>query len=120
MRLRIVTVADPGVPNQERLHLSVLVDAQLEYYVVLRSFTVPGQAFALVSAGTAPAFWFPSRPVKAGDNVVLYTGSGMMTSNVRPDGGTDHFFYWGMPQTLFHDPNACVVLTELNWWQSGR
>ena len=113
MRLSVVAIADPSVPNRERVHLSVVTDTDLTYYILFSSFMMEN---GLVSAGGKAGFWFPSHIVKAGDNVVVYTGTGMPTTNIRADGGTNHFFYWGMPRTLFNVPASCVVLGELNAW----
>jgi hypothetical protein len=116
MRLRIVGIASPGVPNQERVHLFVDADTDAAFYVLMAGLSGPN---GTVTAGTRAAYWFPQTLLKTGDNVIVYTGSGQPVHRVRPQGGTDHFYYWQMPQTIFHLPNACVVLAELNEWQTG-
>lgn len=113
MNLRIIQIADPGVPNSERIHLSVLADTSLEFYVLLKSFsTTTG-----VANGAAPAFWFPTVNVKRGDQIVVYTKPGT-NSSAPLLGHTNHFFFWGMKQTLFNMPNDCALLIEASDWES--
>jgi hypothetical protein len=57
--------------------------------------------------------------VKAGDNIVLYTGSGTPIKRPRPDGGTDHFVYWNMPGTIWNNIDDCAVLVEITTWQTS-
>jgi ABC-type nitrate/sulfonate/bicarbonate transport system permease component len=118
MRLQFITIANKGIPNQERIHLRVVSDANLSYYVVILSILAPGNLQS-VYAGMRVAFWFPTHIVRTGDNVVLYTGQGTQTSNARSDGGTDHFFYWGLNSTMFNTPSACAVVMESSGWQTG-
>lgn len=110
-----MTIADRGQPNRERLHISVLAEANLIYYVVFDTVSAPG---GLIIANPKRAYWFTDHPVRAGDNVLLYTGHGANTVNVRPDGGTNHFFYWGSSQVLWGHPSARVVLLELSSWET--
>src|SRR5512139_4111797 len=98
MRLQIVRIADRGVPNKERLHLSVLQDTNLSYFVVLLSaYGSPNN----VTNGALPAFWFSETSVRAGDQVILHSGSGTYSSRVEHNGSTVHFFYWGQPKTVW-------------------
>ncbi len=108
-------IVDRGVPNQERLHLTVGRDSNAANYVVLlSSFSTPSRDSVL--AGSRSSFWFPNRNLKAGDNVILYTKGGTESMQARPDGKQNHFFFWGSNQTLFPDPSSCVIVAELNNW----
>jgi hypothetical protein len=113
MRLRIVSTAYRGVPNQERLHLSVLVPANLVNYAVFNTVKLPGN---LIVSKPKNTYWFIAQAVKPGDNVVLYTTTGTPTKNLRPDGGTDYFYYWGLHNVLWSDPSSCAVVVEINDW----
>lgn len=113
MNLQVVQITDPALPGKERVHLSVLNDATLSYYILMKSYIV-GTG---VANGIVPAFWFPTVSVKRGDQVVVYTGLGQNTS-VRALAHTNHFFYWGMSKTIFGEPGTCAVLAELTEWQS--
>jgi hypothetical protein len=114
MRLSIAGIFDRGVPNKERIALSVAVEANLSSYVTLLSRYNPGRQ--TIASGNMTSYWFSPATVKPGDFVILYTGSGTNASNPRPTGGTNHFFYWGLKSTIFDDPESCAVLLELATW----
>lgn len=116
MRVRLVQIADRGIANQERVHLSVLQDATLAFYVVLATYFSPPDR---VMPGTVAAYWFPTQLVKPGDQVVLFTGAGTPQSRREPNGTTTHFYYWGMSKTLFNHPNARAVLVEAENWSTS-
>ena len=116
MRFQIVSITDRGVANRERLHLRALADADVAYLVV---FLTKYMKVDAVLSGTGAAYWFPKKLVKAGDQVVLYSAAGVNTETKNPDGSTNHFFYWGMPQTIWHDINSTVVLFETYDWQTA-
>ena len=115
MRIRIVQIADRGVPNKERLHLAVLRECLLNNYVV---FVTSWISPSLIASHPRQIFWFPSHPVKAGDQVVLYTGPGNPVTERTPDGTTVHFLHWGLTQTVWNRPEDCAVLLELSEWQT--
>lgn len=117
MRLQIVAIGNRGSANQERVHLRVLADTNLSYYVVLDTTYVTPTA---ISNLLRHAYWFPSHQVKAGDNVVLYTGVGVNMSLTNPLGGTNHFFYWGLRETVWNNTGDCAVLMELSTWETSR
>ena|SRR5207245_6451942 len=114
MRLQISRIAERGVPNQERLHLSVLQEADLAFYTVLISrYSTSGDA---VASGGVSAFWFPTRKLRPGDQIILYTGEGQATSRAEANNTTTYFFYWGLKNTVWNDPSSCAVLIEAASW----
>lgn len=115
MRVSIVQIADRGVPNQERLHLRVQVETNLAYFVI---FDTERRGIGVVPV-PKHAYWFVDKPVKAGDDVIIYTGRGQNQSLIRKDGNYNHFFYWGLLQTLWKDPNACAVVLEVSEWATS-
>jgi hypothetical protein len=115
MNVQLVRIADRGVPNAERVHLSVVAATDLSYFVVLKTFRI-APALTNVAAGTAAAYWFHTTPVKAGDQVVLYSAKGTPSKRTEPSGATTHFFYWGFPNTLWNTPGDCVVVTQVAEW----
>lgn len=117
MRIKIVRIADRGVPDKERLHLSVTADTTLSGYVVLKSFA-QGDG---VMSGSLPAFWFPTVAAKAGDQVVLYSNTGPYTSEKTGDGKTTvHFFHWGGTVPLWAKPSDCAVVLEASNWDTAQ
>jgi hypothetical protein len=113
MKLQVIRIADRGVVNSERLHLSVLQETNLSFYAVLlsRYMTPTG-----VASGNLTSFWFPAQPVKPGDQVVLSSCSGTPNARKEPNGTTTHFYYWGLPNAVWNDPPRCAVVLEvINW-----
>jgi len=117
MRIAIVGIADRGTANLERVHLRVLADTNLSYYAILDTTYVNPNA---VSNLLRHAFWFPPHQVNAGDNVVLYTGYGVQNSEANLFGGRNHFFYWGLQNTVWNKTGDCAVLLEIALWQTSR
>jgi hypothetical protein len=115
MRVSILQLVDRGVVEKERLHLSVLVDTNLAYYVVFNT-TKSGNGVTPIPQNT---YWFIDTPVKAGDHVILYTTSGVNQSSARSDGKKNHFFYWGLTNAIWRDPIACAVLFEVSEWSTS-
>jgi hypothetical protein len=105
------------VPNNERLHLSALVDATLSYYIVLKSTLV---SIDSVTNGNLLSYWFPAVQVKAGDQIILYTKKGTNSAEKVASGHTNYFFYWGLSNTLWNTPNDCAVLIETNEWATSK
>jgi hypothetical protein len=118
MRLSIAGIFDRGVPNKERIGLTVAVEANLSFYgLLLTSYAPGGQT---ISAGSISAYWFPPGIVKPGDFVIIYTGAGTNTTEQRQGGGTNYFFHWGLPRTVFEKSEVCAVLFELASWATSR
>lgn len=117
MKVEIVQIADRGRPSQERIHLRVLAPTDLQYYVL--SDTTYSSANA-ISNKLRHTFWFPPHPVRAGDNVVLITGTGIPVQRANSAGGTDHFFYWNLQQTVWNNNGDCAVLFEIDSWTTSR
>jgi hypothetical protein len=115
MNLRIIRIADRGVPNKERLHITALAAADLNYYLILNT--------TRIGNGLSPlplnALWFGPYSVNKGDNIVIYTGPGTASRSKRADGGEDHFLYWGLRNTIWQDPNTCAVLMAISAWETS-
>lgn len=117
MKLQIMQIVDRGVANKERLWIRVLADTNLQFYIVFNTvYTSPNA----ISSSQKHAFWFPPTPVKAGDNVVLVTGLGTQNRASNSSGGTDHFFYWRLPNTIWNQMGDCAVLFEVNTWVTTK
>lgn len=115
MKLELKGIIDRGVPNKERVLLAVLLPGDLSFYTLLH--TVAADAYT-VRPGAHPAYWFPGKTVSLGDQIIVYSGPGSDNSVRRPDGGTNHFFYWGLNQTIWQDPTSRVVLFEHQTWET--
>jgi len=116
MKLSIVNIIDRGVANKERLHLAALVPINLAYYAVVASMYARDRK--TIAGGNRQMYWFEPSQVNAGDWIILYTGSGQYSKHVRLGGGTNHFFYWGLKETVWHDPLSSATLFEINNWET--
>ena len=112
MRMRIVDILDRGVPNKERIHISVDADTDLQFFVVLETMS-RGSA---IQAGGLQAFWFPAKEVKAGEMVLLFTAGGTESTFVAEDKVKVHLRYWGRKNTIFHAPTSTAALMEVAEW----
>jgi hypothetical protein len=117
MKLQIMEIIDRGVANKERLWMRVLADTNLQFYIVFDTVYTSANA---ISSSQKHAFWFPPTPVKAGDNVILVTGPGTRSQTLNSSGGTDHFFHWGFPNTIWNQKEDCAVLFEVNTWVTTK
>ena len=115
MKTRILQIFDRGVPYKERLAFSVINDCKLDEFIV---FNTKYENPSAINARPLNTFWFTSKLVKAGDEVVLYTGSGISAETDKPDGTKIHTFYWGLQNTLWNTTGDCAVLFEINNWQT--
>lgn len=116
MRLKIVEIADRGVPGKECLHLAVQTSVNLNFYAVFDTVRIGG---GLISQFPRRAYWFQQQEVSAGDRVILHTGPGVNSFVKGEYGGTTFFFYWGLASTLWDEPSSCAVLLELCQWQTS-
>jgi hypothetical protein len=116
MKLSLIRIANRGEISNERLHWKVIADTGLGNYVALATVYSSPTTF---TAMPKSLFWFPSKPVKAGDNIVLYTKAGSAKSEPQADGTTNHFFFWGKATPLFAANEDCCVTLELNSWEAS-
>ena len=100
----------------ERLHLQVLAETNLNFYVVFNTVYVNPNG---ISTNPKNVYWFPQTIVKPGDQVVLYSGFGQNKVEPATDKTKNYFFYWGQPNTLWTNRGDCAVLLELNNWQTS-
>lgn len=116
MKIDIISIMNRGQPN-EYLILSVLSDADLSYYIVLGTRYITPQSITSAAKFT---HWFAARPVKAGDLVLLYTGTGTDATTTMTDGKTAHHIYWGLPGPVWKSTGDCAVLLEVNTWKTSK
>ncbi len=115
MKLKIEHYIDRGNFINERIAFKAQSDCDLKFFVVHMTYLMDSGGFYNKPKHT---FWFPPTEVKAGDWVVLYTKEGTYSSKINNDGGTSHFFYWGLSQPIFNSRKDGIVLAELETWQT--
>jgi len=116
MKLKIVQIVDRGKPFYERLHISVLAQSNLNFYAVFDTVRVEQNSIVSTPRMT---YWFPTVLVNPGDAVFLFTGPGKNSTERRRDGGTNHYFYWAQPKTIWDNPSSCAVLLEIVDWETS-
>lgn len=118
MKATLLGIYDRGVLANERVHLRATQDLDLSFYAILDTNYITATT---ISTGNRSVHWFAPKPIKTGQNVVLYTKAGKPNTETRPDGTIYHFIFRGYASPLYSDANACAVLTELmNWMTSAK
>jgi len=113
MNIQIKALRHSGDLKQERIVLKVLKDDDIGYYIVMdTTYTSDGNVSNLVRF----PFWFPDKPVKTGDLVVLYTKKGQQSEKQNKNGTTSHFFYRGLERTVWNEKGDCAVVLHVDNW----
>jgi hypothetical protein len=74
-----------------------------------------------VSTAIKRLYWFPDKPVKKGDVVVLYSKKGAQSEKLNDDKSTSHFFYWGLSEPSWLEENkAAAVVAHLDDWETVK
>jgi hypothetical protein len=106
-------IYDRGIIAGERVHFRATADIDLSRYILLDDvWTGPNN----IGNGNRHAFWFPPQPIKAGENVVVYTRAGAASRETRQDGNVYHFIFRQLAGPIYSRPEACAVLYELADW----
>lgn len=118
MKIEILRVEDHGTLESERVYLSVLKDADLKYYIVRdTTYTEEGK----FSNKWVHAYEFVGQLVKAGDEVVLYTGKApKKTEKINGDKNVRYFYSWGLKECVWNNDGDVAVLYELNTWKTKK
>lgn len=114
MKLKFKSFADAGDFPNERIVFTALGDIDVGDYALLRSIKKPT---GKVTAGNKSAYWFPDKPVKSGDLIVLYTKKGAHSEKQLNDDKKAYFFYWGLGDAVWSaaDDYAAVLLHVDEW-----
>jgi hypothetical protein len=116
MKIRIDKIADRGVPNMERLHLTVLEATDLSSHIVVSSAYATPQT--VVNGGRA-CFWFPPETVKPTDEIVLFTRAGNYEPPKRGALITTYTYYWGLQTTIWNKLDTCALLFDVSSWSAS-
>lgn len=110
MKLGITRVRDAGSLASERIVFVARETTDVGGFLLARGKRVGEN----VSTTIERVFWFPDKPVAAGDTIVLYSKGGKAKERVE-DGRTFHFFYWGAEEPLWQPPFTPVLMRVSNW-----
>ena len=108
--LSIVTLADPGVPNRERVVMRPTEAVDLGQFGMAAGVQQETNPYLVVPL-TNNFFWFPSYVIEPPSWVFLYTGKG--TQEITTVSGTSeaaYVFHWGGEVTIFNFREVVPVL----------
>jgi hypothetical protein len=111
MNVKLVSFADAGNIQKERVVFRATEDTDIGNYMVLCS---QSDELGTASSGANTAYWFPDVAVKKEDLIVLYTKSGTDRKKDVTGGHTAYFYYWGSPEPIWNTTTATLVLLETN------
>ena len=112
MRIEIKSIAEKGNVEKERLVLKVKTDTDIGDYILIQAGFDDGE----VMIDTYQAYWFPYKAVSEGDLIVLYTRSGKQNTRELDQGGTVHFYYWGLSEAIWDTSERTPVLLYAPEW----
>ncbi|MGA2894653.1 MAG: hypothetical protein ABSE22_17445 [Xanthobacteraceae bacterium] len=117
MILEFGRIIEAGNYEKERVVIRVPSDEDLGFYAV---FQCKADDDAVPYAGnTEHVYWFPSRSLKGGDLVILYSKNGTAGEKKNDSGSTSYFFYWGLPEPVW-TTGKLPVLVNTTEWDAGR
>jgi hypothetical protein len=114
MKIEINSFIDKGIIKSERIALKATEDCNLKFYSIHLTYELSSGGFFNQPYKT---YWFPPLEIKAGDWIVIYSGTGTLSTKKNEDGSTSYFHYWGLATAIFNKPEDSIVLAELNTWQ---
>ncbi len=115
--VELIGVADPGVPNKERIILRPWVDTNLQSYVVGLGKDIDGEGFVPIGNRI---FFFTQTIPESGSWVIVYTGEGVSTQSELPTTGEKTYtFFWGFKNVIFLNPQIIPILYSIGSMISG-
>ena len=116
--LSLLGVADPGVPNRERVVIRPTQTASLYATGIAVGVIDPR------SGGASPifdhTFWFPNVVVRPPSWVFVFTGPGSPSETKNQNGETIRSFFWNRQETIFANLELIPVLFRLGSVVIGR
>jgi hypothetical protein len=116
MKATLLGIYDRGNLANERVHFRLTADVDVSFFLVLDSFHPQPHT---VATEQKSCYWFPTRPAKAGENVVLYTRAGTPNTETHSNGQIYHFAFRGLQNPLYARPEASAVLVEIQSWNAS-
>ena len=108
--LSLIGVADPGVPNLERLVLRPSDTINTAAYGVMVGIRQPtGHAIPLRDR----FFWFGEIIISPPSWILLYTRRGKYGVTKHTDGNLVHSFFWNRQHTVFNSDDMVPIVFEM-------
>ena len=110
--LTIVGVHDRGVPNQERIVISVNQPINLgQYGIMIGVKGATGAGFPIKDN----LLWFGDGVVYQGDWLFIYTGPGQPKASELPNSTSKLYsIHWGRQTTILHDKELLPILFRVD------
>ena len=115
MTIKFESFADAGDLEKERVVMKAVTDTDIGQFALLRTLV---NSAGNPTTGVTNAFWFPDKPINAGDLVVLYTKVGTPSEKALDSGKRAHFLYWGLSSSLWRNKTVAAVLLHVDEWSS--
>lgn len=109
MKLKIFRIDNKGGPEDEAVWLEVLADCNLAGHLLADTTFDDTHRTNLVRH----TYWFPDRPAKKGDRIVLYTKVGVNGSGQSTQGKPLHRLFWNLDQSVWNNEGDTATLIEI-------
>ena len=116
MDLKIVSIADKGNINDERIGITVLKACELSFFMLFKT-TFNTNGFYYIAND---AFWFVPQKVAVGDKVIIYSKAGINSTKINTDATTTYFYYWQKTAPIFTSAKDGVVLSKVETWELSQ
>lgn len=118
MNINIKKIVDFGTHSSEKVEFTVHSNCNIDHYFITdTTFIEPDK----ISNKLRHIYWFPSKRVIQGDEIVLYTKKGVYKSEAINNGrNTRYTFYWGLDSFVWNDSGDAAILFELNTWKTTK
>ena len=114
MNLKLRSIVAQGNLKNERLTLKALQNLDIGDYLVAQS----GYERNSPTTTLFHTLWFPYKPIKKGDLVVVYTKNGSNSERELDNGNTAHFFYFDFSEAIWNDSNKGALVLYAPTWKS--
>jgi hypothetical protein len=115
MKLKIESILGLTPPNQEYLLLDVVEDTNLGEYMVINTLRT-SDGIDLIR--NRHIYQFPSREVKKGEKVLLYSTKGKDGIQVNVILERRHIFFWNLTKRMWRKHIGKVYLIHIDSWES--
>jgi len=117
MKLTVVNIENQGDREKEVVTLTVNEDCDLRNYIVSNAKFDREDVKSNLFRDT---FWFPSKAVKKGDYVLLFSRAGESSDLPNNLGSTSHLMFWGSDHAVWHEKDDEIMLFELSAWNIDK
>lgn len=114
MKLSSSFIVNHGNLDREAAVFRAKSNINIGDYLVLQT----GTDGDVVNNDTLHSFWFPDRDISGGEYIVLWSKRGNTREVDSKEHGKLHYFYWGLEEPIWGDPNRALVFLHAPEWES--